>query len=209
MAKAASGDRVLIHYRVGLSNGEAIDLSPDKEPLEVILGVGRYLPGIENAVVGMEPGEKKTLTVPAAEAYGERMDDMIQEIGRELFPENLVPEVGQVFHMGDPQRGGMLLTVVAVDGDRVVVDANHPLAGEDLVVDVALMEILPPDPDALLRYIEDAAENDPTCDHEHEDGCGCGCECDDECGDDCACDCEDDCNCGCDPSDEAKYGDKN
>ena len=137
MARAASGDRVLIHYRVGLNSGDAIDISPDEEPLEVILGVGRYLAGIENAVVGMEPGEKRSVTVPAAEAFGERLDDMVQEIGLELFPEGLVPEVGQTFHMGNPGQGGMLLTVVAVDGERVVVDANHPLAGEDLLVDVA------------------------------------------------------------------------
>jgi peptidylprolyl isomerase len=191
MAKAASGDRVLIHYRVSLNSGDIIDLSPDDEPLEVILGVGRYLPGIENAVAGMEPGEKRSVTVPAAEAFGPRLDDMVQEIGRELFPEDLVPEVGQTFHMGNPEKGGILLTVVAVDGDRIVVDANHPLAGEDLLVDVALIEILPPDPDALLRYIKDAADNDPTLEEEEEDFCGCGCG--DECQDEC--DCEEDCDC--------------
>ena len=99
-------------------------------------------------------------------------------------------------------------SVVAVDGERVVVDANHPLAGEDLLVDVALMEILPPDPDALLRYIKDAAENDPTLDDDEEDACGCGCGCgdDEECAD-CDCDCED--GCDCEPRDETKYGAKN
>jgi FKBP-type peptidyl-prolyl cis-trans isomerase 2 len=154
----------------------------------------------------MEPGEKKSVTVPAAEAFGARLDDMVQEIGLELFPENLVPEVGQTFHMGSPEQGGMLLTVVAVDGERVVVDANHPLAGEDLLVDVALMEILPPDADALLRYVKDAAENDPTLDGDEEDlcGCGCGCEDDEECPDDCDCGCEEECNC--EPHDETEYG---
>jgi peptidylprolyl isomerase len=206
MAKAASGDRVSIHYRVSLSSGDIIDLSPDNEPLEVILGVGRYLAGIENAVIGMEPGEKRSATVPAAEAFGARIDDLVQEIGRELFPEDIVPEVGQTFHMGDPVQGEMMLTVVAVDGERVVVDANHPLAGEDLLVDVALVEILPPDPEALLRYIKDAAENDPTADDEEGCGCGCGCEHDDECGDDCDCECDDDCDCD---HGEAERGDKN
>lgn len=207
MAKAASGDRVLIHYRVGLNSGDIIDLSPDNEPLEVILGVGRYLAGIENAVVGLEPGEERSLTVPAAEAFGARIDDLVQEIGRELFPEDLTPEVGQTFHMGNPEQGGMLLTVVAVDGERVVVDANHPLAGEDLLVDVALLEILPPDPEALMRYIKDAAENDPTLDPDDEDACGCGCggEHDDDCLDNC--DCEDDCDC--EHHDEPENADKN
>jgi len=88
-----------------------------------------------------------------------------------------------------------VLTVVAVDNDRIVVDANHPLAGEDLLVDVSLVEILPPDPDALLRYIKDAAENDPTVDPDDVDACGCGCGRghDAECLDDC--DCEEDCDC--------------
>ncbi len=193
MAKAVSGDRVSIHYRVSLNSGDIIDLSPDDEPLEVILGVGRYLAGIENTVIGMEPGEKRSVTVPSAEAFGPRIDDLVQEIGRGLFPEDITPEVGQTFHMGNPQQGEMMLTVVAVDGERIVVDANHPLAGEDLLVDVALIDILPPDPEALMRYIKDAAENDPTFDEDDEDGCGCGCEHDEACSDDC--DCEDGCDC--------------
>ena len=205
MGKAASGDRVLIHYRVRLNSGEIIDLSPDGEPLEVFLGVGRYLPAIEETVVGMAPGEERSVTVPAEKAFGARIDDMVQELGRDLFPEETPPEVGQTFIMGDPSHGGMMLTVVAVDGDRIVVDANHPLAGEDLLVDVALKEILPPDQEALMAYIRDAAENDPC--HDHEDGCGCGCGCEDDCdcgdgcdcgdedGDACGCGCQTDCDC--------------
>ena len=195
MARAISGDRVTIHYRVSLTSGDIIDLSPDDEPLEVILGVGRYLAGIENTVVGMEPGEKRSVTVPAEEAFGPRIDDLVQEIGRDLFAAEITPEVGQSFSMGDPDQGGMVLTVVAVDDDRIVVDANHPLAGEDLLVDVALIEILPPDPEALLRYIQDAAENDPTADMDDDGACGCGCggEHDEDGREDC--DCEGSCDC--------------
>ena len=209
MAKAISGDRVLIHYRVRLNSGDIIDLSPDDEPLEVILGVGRYLAGIENTVVGMEAGEQRSVTVPAEEAFGPRIDDLVQEIGRDLFATEVTPEVGQSFRMGDPEQGGMVLTVVAVDGERIVVDANHPLAGEDLLVDVSLIEILPPDPDALLRYIKDAAENDPTVDPDEEDGCGCGCGCEEDegCLDDCDCECGDDC--GCDHHGDPEFGAKN
>ncbi len=195
MAKAVSGDRVLIHYRVRLSSGDIIDLSPDNEPLEIILGVGRYLSGIEDTVVGMEPGEERSVIMPAEEAFGPRIDDLVQEIGRDLFATEITPEVGQTFRMGDPEQGGMVLTVVAVDNDRIVVDANHPLAGEDLLVDVSLVGILPPDPDALLRYIKDAAENDPTADPDDEDACGCGCDHDDACLDDSDCGCKDDCDC--------------
>lgn len=141
MRHAQRGDRVRVHYRVSRLDGESVDLSPDGEPLELVLGVGRYLAGFEEAIVGMAEGEQRELVIPPESAFGHHDGDLVQEIDAACFPGG-VPGVGQAFRLGLPEEGQTLVTVVAVSGDRVVVDGNHPLAGESLRVQVALLAVL-------------------------------------------------------------------
>ncbi len=142
MRHAKRGDRVRVHYRVSRLGGEVVDMSPDGEPLELVLGVGRYLAGFEEAVVGMAEGGRRDLVIPPETAYGHHDGDLVQEIDAGCFPGGQPPEVGQVFRLGLPEEGQTRVEVVAVSGDRVVVDGNHPLAGESLRVEVALLAFL-------------------------------------------------------------------
>ena len=99
------------------------------------------IPGFDAAVSGMELNEKKTVNIPADEAYGQRRDDMIQKVGKEQLPADLKPEVGQTLVAGQPDGQQMHVIVAEVNDDSIVVDANHPLAGKDLVFDIEVVEI--------------------------------------------------------------------
>lgn len=141
MAEAKQGDKVSIHYTGRLDDGTVFDTSEDREPLEFTLGEGKVIPGFENAVVGMAEGETKTARIPSDEAYGSRRDDLVLDVPQEQLPEDIEPQVGQRLQMqaGDGQTFQVVITDV---GDETVeVDANHPLAGEDLTFDIELVEV--------------------------------------------------------------------
>lgn len=142
MAEAKDGDRVKVHYTGRLDDGSEFDTSQGRDPIEFTIGGGEILPGVEQAVVGLEPGGKNTVKLPADEAYGERRDDMIQELERSVLPQEIEPEVGLQLQAQSPGGGPMLLTITEVADDKVTVDANHPLAGKDLTFDVELVEIV-------------------------------------------------------------------
>ena len=141
MPQAQPGDTVRIHYTGTLDDGEVFDTSEGREPLAFTLGEGQVIAGFDTAVAGMEPGEKKTVTIPADEAYGQHRDEMVLEVGRDQLPPELNPEEGDALtmSMGD----GMELPVLVreVTESHVVLDANHPLAGEDLTFEIELVGI--------------------------------------------------------------------
>jgi FKBP-type peptidyl-prolyl cis-trans isomerase 2 len=141
MDKAKQGNCVKVHYRGSLADGKVFDNSEGREPLEFTIGEGRVIAGFEEAVIGMAPGEKKTVRIACAEAYGPRRDDMVAVFNAVQFPENIVPAVGQIMQL--KRDDGMLVQVMVTDvtGDQVTLDANHPLAGQDLIFDVHLIEI--------------------------------------------------------------------
>ena len=141
MNKAKQGDCVKVHYRGSLDSGEVFDTSQDREPLEFTIGEGRVIAGFEDAVVGMVAGEEKSVRIPSAEAYGERREDMVAVFNSGQFPEDLAPAVGQILQL--KRDDGMLIQVMVTDvtGDQVTLDANHPLAGKDLIFDLKLVEI--------------------------------------------------------------------
>ncbi len=141
MAQAQNGDTVAVHYTGTLTDGSVFDSSREREPLSFTVGSGQVIAGFDKAVMGLAPGESRSATIPAAEAYGEHRDDLVFEVGREQLPENLEPELGDQFEMRQPDGTPMLVTVVALDEDVVVFDANHPLAGMDLTFDIELVEI--------------------------------------------------------------------
>ena len=141
MAQAKPGDTVKIHYTGRLEDGTVFDSSADREPLEFTLDGGQVIPGFEQAVVGMTPGESKTEKIPMDQAYGPHRPEMVLEVSRQQMPPELQPEVGQQLPVQQPDGQTIPVFVTEVTESTVTLDANHPLAGEDLTFDIELVEI--------------------------------------------------------------------
>ena len=136
MAQAIEGDVVRIHYAGATEDGTKLD-SSEGEPLEFTIGEGRTLPGIEDAVVGMEPEERKSLILSPEDAYGSHQEELVVEMDRRQLPDDLA--VGQYLDMGHPS---LLAKVTALSESTVTVDTNHPFAGQELTLDILLEEVL-------------------------------------------------------------------
>lgn len=141
MTQAKSGDTVRIHYTGTLTNGTQFDSSAGRDPLEFELGAGQIIPGLEAEIDGMTVGEKKTVTVPADQAYGARVEEAVHEVERTQIPDDISLEVGAELQASGQDGRTMRLRVVGLTEEHVTLDANHPLAGEDLVFEVELLEI--------------------------------------------------------------------
>lgn len=141
MAQAKDGDNVKIHYSGSLNDGTVFDTSSGRDPLEFVLGSGMVIPGFDKAVSGMAPGESKKVTIPCDEAYGDRNDEMIYVVDKAELPQGIDPEPGMALEAQGPDGQPFRLNVTAVDGDKVTLDANHPLAGQDLTFEIELVEI--------------------------------------------------------------------
>lgn len=138
---AKANDKVKVHYKGTLSDGEIFDSSEGKDPLEFTLGAGQVIPGLEKGIIGMEAEESKTINVPAAEAYGERKEELIQQVPKAQLPPEINPEVGLQLVSQTPDGQKIPLVVTEVKEDNIVVDANHPLADKDLTFEVTLVGI--------------------------------------------------------------------
>ena len=132
---------VKVHYTGKLTNGEVFDSSLEREPLEVQLGQGQLIPGFEKGLVDMEVNEKKTITIPKEEAYGEVQKELFHKIEKEQLPDSIKPEVGMGLVARNEDGTERQLRVAQVNEDSIVVDANHPLAGKDLTFDIELVSI--------------------------------------------------------------------
>jgi len=141
VAQAKAGDHVKVHYTGRLQDGTIFDSSRDREPLEFTLGEGEVIPGFEQAVMGMEPGETRTVTITAEEAYGPRRDDLLIEVGRDQVAPGLELAVGQQLQLRLQDGRIIPVTVAALTEETVTIDANHPLAGEDLTFEIELVAI--------------------------------------------------------------------
>lgn len=144
MQQVKSGDKVKVHYHGKLRSGETFDSSNGREPLEFTVGGGQVIKGFDQGVTGMQVGDKKTVEIPVQDAYGEKQQEMIIEFPKSQFPPDMNPEVGMQLQMSNGAGQNFNVTVVEVKEDSVVLDANHPLAGEDLIFDIELVEIVPP-----------------------------------------------------------------
>lgn len=149
---------VSIHYILTNGAGEQLDNSRGEKPMVYLHGFGQIIPGLENALSGKIVGDKFVVTVPPAEAYGERRDDMLQVVPMTMFEGVGKVEAGMQFH-ADASQGVNVVTVTKVDGDDVTIDGNHPLAGEALTFDVEVMDIRP------------ATEDELSHKHIHGEGC--------------------------------------
>ena len=143
MQQAQNGDKVKVHYHGTLRSGEVFDSSNGREPLEFTLGSGQVIKGFDEGVQGMKVGDKKTVEIAVGDAYGERSQDMVIEFPKEQFPEDMNPEIGQQLMMSNGSGQSFPVTVVEVKESAVLLDANHPLAGQDLIFDIELVEITP------------------------------------------------------------------
>lgn len=141
VVEAKHGDRVLVHYTGKLRDGTVFDSSADGDPMVFTIGAGETIPGFEYAVIGMTPGEKKTTFIVADDAYGSWTEDRIVTVPRKDFPPSIIPEKGQILEMSHAEDQNILLKVIDVDETMVTLDANHPLAGEDLIFDIELISI--------------------------------------------------------------------
>lgn len=141
MAQAKSGDTVRVHYTGRLEDGSVFDSSRGREPLEFVLGARQVIPGFEEAVDGLSPGEERTVSIPVDRAYGPRREEMVLVVARDQFPDDIEPEVGQQLQMSQDGQVA-IVTVTGVSDAEITMDANHPLAGKDLTFDVELVEIV-------------------------------------------------------------------
>ena len=141
MQQAKSGDKVKVHYHGRLTNGETFDSSEGRAPLEFEVGGGMVIKGFDEGVTGMQVGEKKTVNIPFDEAYGPRNPEMLVEFPREKFPKDMELEVGMPLMMNNGADQQFQVVVTEIKDDVVILDANHPLAGQDLVFDIELVEI--------------------------------------------------------------------
>jgi len=143
-ASAGIGDTVKVKYVGRLAeNGDVFDSSATGEPLEFKLGQGEMIPGFEAGVMGMKVGDTKTITIPSDSAYGPRSEQLVTRVPKDQIPENVTLEVGRVLRFNPPGGRPMQMRILEIDDTSIVVDANSPLAGKDLMFDLEMMEIIP------------------------------------------------------------------
>ena len=141
MGEAKNGDTVRVHYRGKLKDGTIFDSSFDREPLEFTIGAGRLIPGFEQAVIGMVPDESKTITIPEDRAYGPHRDDLVMQLERDKIPTDMEIERGQQVQVRQEDGRCFPVIVTEISESGVTLDANHPLAGQDLTFELLLVEI--------------------------------------------------------------------
>jgi len=139
MSAAKSGDTVQIHYTGTLDDGKQFDSSEGREPLEFVLGSGGVIQGFDDAVTGMTVGDKKTVRIEPEQAYGARQDDMQQEVPKNMLPEDMPLEVGMPLQAQSPEGQTINMSVVEIRDETIIVDANHPLAGQALTFAIELV----------------------------------------------------------------------
>lgn len=141
MIQAKNGDKVQVHYTGKLDDGSIFDSSVDRDPLGFTIGSGQVIPGFESAVIGMALGQSKTIRIGADDAYGPYQDELVISVERSEFPDHMKPEIGQQFQMVQGNEEKIIVTVTDLTESSVTLDANHPLAGEDLTFDIELVKI--------------------------------------------------------------------
>lgn len=141
MNQVKENNTVKVNYTGKLSDGQIFDSSEGREPIEFTLGQGQLIPGFEKGLIDMKLNEKKTITIPKEEAYGDVNKDLIQEVKKTELPQDMAPEVGMGLVSKSPDGQEMNLMVVEVREETIVIDGNHPLAGKELVFDLEVLAI--------------------------------------------------------------------
>ena len=141
MAEAKKGDRVKIHYTGKLNDGTVFDSSANRDPLGFTIGSGQVIPGFEEAVIGMSQGESKNVKIPVDKAYGPRNEELLMPFPKDQVPAGLNPEVGQKLQLSGPNGEPVMVSVAGITDESIILDANPPLAGEELNFAIELVEI--------------------------------------------------------------------
>jgi peptidylprolyl isomerase len=141
MTKVKSGDTVKVHYTGKFDDGTEFATSINDDPLQFTIGKGQVISGLEQAVMGMSPGEAKTAEILAEQAYGPYQEDKVVEVSRDRFPPHMELQIGTVLRMRKAGGEKIRRIVTTLSDTKVMLDANHPLAGEDLTFDLQLIEI--------------------------------------------------------------------
>ncbi|MBF2009138.1 peptidylprolyl isomerase [Chlorogloeopsis fritschii PCC 9212] len=141
MLQAKPGDTVKVHYTGKLDDGTVFDSSSGRDPLQFSIGEGIVIPGFEEAVVGMSPGESKTTNISAEQAYGPYRPELVMIVERQRIPTDVSLEVGQLLQISQSSGQAIPVVVTNVSEAEVTLDANHPLAGQELIFDIQLVEI--------------------------------------------------------------------
>jgi peptidylprolyl isomerase len=142
MAQAKDGDTVKVHYTGKLMDGVAFDSSEGSDPLEFKIGSGHLIPGFEEAVIGMSPGESKTVKIPAEKAYGRYRDDRVIDVDLKDLPSDIKPEIGMNLEVCGSDGKIIPVQITDIKGSTVTLDANHPLAEQELIFDIKMIEIV-------------------------------------------------------------------
>lgn len=142
MAQVQSGDTVKVHYTGTLDDGTVFDASMDRDPLEFTVGAGRLIADFEDGIIGMSPGDAKTIKILSANAYGPYHEDMVVTLQRDQLPEDLQVEVDQELQLMREDGPPVNVRVADVSESSITLDANHPLAGQDLTFEIRLLEII-------------------------------------------------------------------
>ena len=142
MQQVKKGDKVKVHYHGRLTNGETFDSSEGRQPLEFEVGNGSVIKGFDDGVTGMQVGEKRTINIPVDDAYGQKNPEMLIEMPRDRFPADMELEVGLPLMMSNGEGQNFQVLVHEMQDDSIILDANHPLAGQDLIFDLELVDIV-------------------------------------------------------------------
>ena len=137
-----SGNTIKIHYHGRLADGSTFDSSAGRSPLEFTVGSGSVIKGFDDGVQGMTVGERKTIEIPFDQAYGPEDPSMIIEFPANRFPDNLKPEIGMQLNMNNSEGQQFPVIIKEITAENIILDANHPLAGKDLIFDLELVEIV-------------------------------------------------------------------
>ena len=141
MSQVKENNTIKVNYTGKLSNGQIFDTSEGKEPIEFVLGQGRLIPGFEKGLIDMKLNEKKTIEIAKDQAYGDVNDNLIKEVNKTELPQDMEPKVGMGLVSKSPDGKEINLMVVEVKDESIVIDGNNPLAGQDLIFDVEVVEI--------------------------------------------------------------------
>jgi len=142
MDQVKDGDRVKIHYKVKTEDGDVFETTEHRPPFDFTVGEGQVMPAIENGVAGMNVGETKTITLQPEEAFGPRHEELVVKVDKDMFPSDITPEIGLKLQIKQPQGDPMVVLITGLDDSSVTLDANHPLAGYRLLLDIELVEIV-------------------------------------------------------------------
>ena len=142
MSSAKLGDTVKVHYKAKTKEQTLFDSANQTDPLQFTIGEEQIIPAFEEAIIGMQPGENKTINLAADQAFGPYLEDLISKVEKNQLPPTLELQVGQQLQIQQPDGEVLLVKVLDISDSNVTFDANHPLAGKDLTFDINLVEIV-------------------------------------------------------------------